>query len=285
MFLLSLGSAAPLQLAPRPISRQPRKLLVPTGCDHPGATLARRQWRTRASSRDKSSSMGVSEMEEMEEVEEIEEMEEMEEMEEIEEIEGDDRMEEGVEADVSPEIIKGQSLLGDRILDLVLQVLTNPDLEDVQLYSYKVNPQSKAVDIRLDKLSDLYGSPSIDDIEKFTRLLITSLETDLGPEKAGEFSLEVSSPGAERQLRVPDDLLRFCELPMRVESRDDKGNLITQVLSLVEYVEGGTRTQWKLADVRANVPGKGRPLTKKQKEQMFDLPLDQLVRVRLHIDF
>ncbi len=35
--------------------------------------------------------------------------------------------------------------------------------------------------------------------------------------------LEVSSPGAERQLRLPDDLLRFQELPMRVEWVDNTG--------------------------------------------------------------
>jgi ribosome maturation factor RimP len=40
-------------------------------------------------------------------------------------------------------------------------------------------------------------------------LLLQGLEAELGVEEAGELSFEVSTPGAERTLILPQDLLRF----------------------------------------------------------------------------
>jgi len=40
-------------------------------------------------------------------------------------------------------------------------------------------------------------------------LLCQGMEAELGVEAAGEISFEVSSPGAERTLIIPQDLLRF----------------------------------------------------------------------------
>jgi ribosome maturation factor RimP len=40
-------------------------------------------------------------------------------------------------------------------------------------------------------------------------LLLQGLEAELGAEAAGEVSFEVSTPGAERTLILPQDLLRF----------------------------------------------------------------------------
>jgi hypothetical protein len=40
-------------------------------------------------------------------------------------------------------------------------------------------------------------------------LYVQTMEAQLGAEAAGEISFEVSSPGAERMLILPQDLLRF----------------------------------------------------------------------------
>ena len=47
------------------------------------------------------------------------------------------------------------------------QVLRTPALEGIELYLFRAIIPQKKLDIRLDKLTDLYGSPSIDDIEKW----------------------------------------------------------------------------------------------------------------------
>ena len=46
------------------------------------------------------------------------------------------------------------------------QVLKAPALEGLELYLFRAIVPMKKLDIRLDKLTDVYGSPSIDDIEK-----------------------------------------------------------------------------------------------------------------------
>lgn len=132
-------------------------------------------------------------------------------------------------------------------------MLGQPHLRElgIELYSFKTIPSSKRLDIRLDKTGDRYGSPSLEDVEVFSRDFGTRLEAELvrlsprpiggipsptdslgpaacscpqGEKEAGEIEIEVSSPGAERLLRVPEDLDRFRELPMRVEYEIDSGS-------------------------------------------------------------
>ena len=59
----------------------------------------------------------------------------------------------------------------------------------------------------------------------------------------------------------------------------------TRVLQLAEHDEAGGVTRWRLADVRANRAGtKGRGLSRKQRDQVFEVPLAALRRVNLHLD-
>ncbi|CAI5975442.1 unnamed protein product [Closterium sp. NIES-65] len=81
-------------------------------------------------------------------------------------------------------------------------------------------------------------------------------------ELAEDIQIEVSSPGAERVVKVPDDLIRFKELPMYVHYRlpseadntGDKsttasgGKMSEEILSLVEVDEEERVTIWRVAD-------------------------------------
>ncbi|KAL0284984.1 UNVERIFIED_CONTAM: hypothetical protein Sangu_2799700, partial [Sesamum angustifolium] len=91
----------------------------------------------------------------------------------------------------------------------------------------------------------------------------------------------VSSPGADRLLRVPDDLLRFRDMPMVVsylqgsDSRCPEKNGVY----FLDTIETESRCcVWKLADVRENrdPSAKGRPLSRKQKDCRLKLPYDDL---------
>lgn len=106
------------------------------------------------------------------------------------------------------------------------EVLSKPSMQGLELYLFHAYPANKKIDIRLDKMDDLYGSPSIDDIEKFSRMLLAALEVALGVEASGEVSLEVSSPGAERQLKLPEELARFSELALRVRAGRGGGGVL-----------------------------------------------------------
>eukprot|EP00891_Asterochloris_glomerata_P009599 jgi/Astpho2/9599/Aster-x1591 len=117
------------------------------------------------------------------------------------------------EADMNPELDTGTQ--GLQAAQMLLQ---QPQFEQLDLFSFKAIQRNKRLDIRLDKLDDQYGSPSLDDVIDFTRALDAELERILGPDLGG-MELE----GAERIVRLPGDLKRFAELPMRVSFVDANG--------------------------------------------------------------
>ncbi|KAI5054840.1 hypothetical protein GOP47_0029985 [Adiantum capillus-veneris] len=166
--------------------------------------------------------------------------------------------------------------------------------DNFSLYAFKTSFENR-VYVRLDKHSDKYGSPSMVEIESFSSIYKERLE-EAGQAGAvpDNLALEVSSPGAERVVEVPDQLMRFKELPMlvRYEEAPENENTKTSpvvkdsILQLVSVETESGKAVWKLANVQANrqQAGKGRGLTKKQKEWRVELPLSSLRLVRLHID-
>ncbi|CAI5987188.1 unnamed protein product [Closterium sp. NIES-64] len=148
-----------------------------------------------------------------------------------------------------------------------------------------------------------YGSPMVEDIDSFlldfNALVIAAGERGELPQ---DIQIEVSSPGAERVVKVPDDLIRFKELPMYVHYRlpseadntGDKsttasgGKMSEEILSLVEVDEEERVTIWRVADVRLNrelYGGKGRPLSRKNRERRITVPFSDILVVRIYLDY
>jgi len=147
---------------------------------------------------------------------------------------------------------------------------------------------------------------------------VASLTQDVAAARPGAelpegISASVSSPGAERQILVPDDLDRFGQVPLKVAFKNQGGGLETQILrytGAVEDAEGST-LEWAIADVKANrmrhllsvgsafdtcvlvlmrlwhtVGGKGRPkITRKQRETVVRTRLEDIVKVNVFVDF
>ncbi|CAI5507358.1 unnamed protein product, partial [Closterium sp. Naga37s-1] len=110
---------------------------------------------------------------------------------------------------------------GQTALELAQEVLAGSKYGgEFELYGFKVYPERNWIRVRLDKLTDVYGSPMVEDIDSFLRefnaLVIAAGERGELPQ---DIQIEVSSPGAERVVKVPDDLIRFKELPMYVHYR------------------------------------------------------------------
>eukprot|EP00199_Chlamydomonas_sp_CCMP681_P005582 CAMPEP_0119110148 /NCGR_PEP_ID=MMETSP1180-20130426/27233_1 /TAXON_ID=3052 ORGANISM="Chlamydomonas cf sp, Strain CCMP681" /NCGR_SAMPLE_ID=MMETSP1180 /ASSEMBLY_ACC=CAM_ASM_000741 /LENGTH=261 /DNA_ID=CAMNT_0007096313 /DNA_START=244 /DNA_END=1029 /DNA_ORIENTATION=- len=165
------------------------------------------------------------------------------------------------------------------------KVLATPVMSAIELYVFRALPGPK-LDIRLDRMDDPYGSPTIDDIEKFCRMLFVELDAELGEEAGGNISLEVSSPGAERTLRLPQDLKRFAGLPLTVEYIDAATTKpVIKAMQLVEFDEALQVTSWRLADVRANAPAKGRGLSKRQLSTVLEIPLASIKKAHVHVNF
>eukprot|EP01018_Ginkgo_biloba_P019281 Gb_19982 [translate_table: standard] len=167
-----------------------------------------------------------------------------------------------------------------------------PFKDDLEIFAFRVS-SSGDICIRLDKLSDKYGSPSIDDIGTFTSIYAERLDE---AKKAGivpqHVALEVSSPGAERIVRVPQDLERFKDLPMYVRYMEETtkakpGSQEQDGIFQLDNIEMELGyCIWRLANVRLNreLFGKGRSLNKKQRDWRLRVPFTSLVLVRLYLD-
>lgn len=95
----------------------------------------------------------------------------------------------------------------------------------------------------------------------------------------------MSSPGAERLLKVPEDLDRFKGTPMLVHYVEEAGEPKDGVF-LLEAVETETRRcVWKLADVRENrdPQSKGRPMNRRRRDWRLEVPFEMLNRVMLYV--
>lgn len=204
----------------------------------------------------------------------------------------------GIEEPAEPEVgdgeegggvLLGSTYWGSKALTIAQEVVL-PFKDDLGIFAFKA-ANNGHVSVRLDKLSNKYGSPSIDDIRTFSSLYLEQLDE---AKQAGllpdNLALEVSSPGAERIVRVPQDLERFKDLPMYVrylEETAESGSKEQDGIFQIDCVEmeSGYST-WKLANVKLNrqLLGKGRALNKKQRQWRLRLPFASLVFVRLYLE-
>ncbi|XP_010415553.1 PREDICTED: uncharacterized protein LOC104701546 [Camelina sativa] len=176
---------------------------------------------------------------------------------------------------------------GERALSIAAEVLKQSE-KDLELFAFKTSPRGY-IYVRLDKLSNEYGCPTMDELEEFSREFKKRLDdagaANVVPE---DLALEVSSPGAERLLRVPEDLPRF-KMAMTV-SYVEETNSRTAVKSAVFLLESidaeSDKCVWKLADVRENrdPESKGRPLSRKQKDLRITLPFTAHRKISLYLD-
>lgn len=134
--------------------------------------------------------------------------------------------------------------------------------------------------IELDKLQDPYGSVNIGECEEYSRALREALD-ELEKSTAMDFnySLEVSSAGAERELSGLAEVQRFSALPLKV-SFEQAGKVLTEILS-VKGIDG-EKLECVLADCKANRKKFGP--AKLRKQTPFKLEWQHIKKVRLHLD-
>lgn len=183
----------------------------------------------------------------------------------------------------------GISLAGTKwdkqVLTMAEQVSKSFDGE-LGIYAFKTL-QNSAIRVRIESLTNKSGSPTMEDIEAFSKAYRERLNEAETNGSIPYISLEVSSPGLERVVRVPEDLERFKDRPMYVKYTTDVDEVCDGVLRLESFDLGTNRCIWGLADVKVNreKAGKGRPLNKKQREWRLDTPFESLVLVRIYAEF
>lgn len=102
--------------------------------------------------------------------------------------------------------------------------------------------------------------------------------------------LKVSSPGAERILKVPEDLSRFKDMPMKVTyvESEERHGMEKDGIFLLESIETKEeKCVWKLANVKENrdPESKGRPLSRKTRDWRLNLPFTMHKQVTLYLEF
>lgn len=104
-------------------------------------------------------------------------------------------------------------------------------------------------------------------------------------------NLQVSSPGAERLLKVPEDLHRFKDFPMVVsyvegDTTEAKSQEKTGYFVVDSIETESEHCVWKLADIKENrdPASKGRPMSRKRKDWRLKLPYSMLKKVALYLD-
>ncbi|TYJ00553.1 hypothetical protein E1A91_A13G093400v1 [Gossypium mustelinum] len=160
--------------------------------------------------------------------------------------------------------------------------------DDIKLYAFKTTPRGY-IYVRLDKLSDEYGCPSMEELQSYSQEYKKRLdEAGERREIPDDLALQVSSPGAERILKVPDDLDRFQDMAMRVCYIEDAGSNYTEKsgVFLLDSVEE-ENCVWKLAEVKENRDpnSKGRPFSRKQKDWRLKLPFDKHKMIMLYLEY
>ncbi|PRQ40619.1 putative ribosome maturation factor RimP [Rosa chinensis] len=177
---------------------------------------------------------------------------------------------------------------GEQALSIAREVLTR-FCDDMKLFSFKTTPRGY-VFVRLDKLSNEYGCPSMEDLGRYSKEYKKRLD-EVGAlgEIPEDLAVEVSSPGAERLLKVPGDLPRFKDKTMRVcylEDVDSKHPEKDGVFMLESVETESESCVWKLANVKENrdPDSKGRPLTRKQTDWRLKLPFSAHKRVLLYLN-
>lgn len=102
------------------------------------------------------------------------------------------------------------------VRDILDSIIERP----LAVFAFKMISQNNhsLIEISLDNLDHPYGSVTIGDCEQVSRKLALILETDHAEEN---FTLQVSSAGAERELKIPGDLERFRSVPVRIVYREE----------------------------------------------------------------
>ncbi|KAL0360330.1 UNVERIFIED_CONTAM: hypothetical protein Sradi_3717500 [Sesamum radiatum] len=175
-----------------------------------------------------------------------------------------------------------------KALEIAEEVIISFDGE-LGIYAFKTLLNA-AIQVRIERLTNKSGSPSMTDIEAFSTTYRARLdEAEATGSIPGNISLEVSSPGVERVVQIPQDLERFKDRNLYVRYATeavDGGSSpeLDGVFRLISFDSESSSCTWGLADVRVNreKSGKGRQLSKKQKEWRLNTPLDSLRLVRLY---
>lgn len=147
------------------------------------------------------------------------------------------------------------------------------------------------IEVSLDNLDDPTGAVRLEDCEEYSKRIVdlidNAIETDDSeltealPEgmTTENYSLEVSSAGAERRLKIPEDLERFRDRPLRLKVLVDQTRHRLHVLFREMKKTDDGSLLFEFEDYRSGKSGSGKQKkSKKKASSLFDE--DGKIRIR-----
>ena len=165
-------------------------------------------------------------------------------------------------------------------LEMTRDLISAPPFDALTLHTFRIDARRRQVCVTLDKYVDAYGSPSLEEISSFTEVLSERMCESLGNAVMESLKFEVSSPGAERRVRLPFELSRFDHLPMKVCHRTEDDTSATKILEFQR--QDGEMSVWKYWKGKFN-----RKMTKLRNADFVKeirIPLKNLLHVHLFLD-
>lgn len=155
----------------------------------------------------------------------------------------------------------------------ILELLKDCLIYPIQLFSLKLssNGNNYLIDLTLDNLENKYGSVTVQDCERVSKYLSKEIEEKL---MIDSFSIQISSAGVERELRIPEDLLRFKGLTIQLTHKDEAGKPVQNIYKLINFLDD---------KIYLEVHKKKKSTSAKKMETV--VLLKDTIRGRLYLDF
>lgn len=186
------------------------------------------------------------------------------------------------------------------LLERNLQKIAEKEFEGkLAIYSAKISNINDGfhIEIELDGKNDPRGAVNINECSQFSQILRLAIDDAIQggdsdwkrtlPEDftVDNYSMEVSSAGVNRKLKLPGDLRRFIELPIEIKynTKIDHDENAIIVKDVVMYIEGEKELIFQKYKKKQKKRIKGKK--KHDDETTFILNLNQIIEARLYLDF
>lgn len=119
-----------------------------------------------------------------------------------------------------------------------IEIFLQENLESpLEVFHLEVRDRNKhfLVQLTLDNLENKYGSVNVEQCARVSRMLKEHLDAD---SEQTNYTLHVSSAGAERELRLPEDLERFQGIPVKLKLQSDDKPAKTEVYIIKSIMDG-----------------------------------------------
>ena len=167
--------------------------------------------------------------------------------------------------------------------------------EGTGIYGIRTIPSGDGFhfEVELDGLNDPAGAVSLDTCTEVSHRLVEIIDGALEkgervtsglPEGLNQenYSLEVSSAGAERKLRLPEDLERFKALPLKIKY-DREGTIESELVLFRAFLEGG-RIQFERYQPKRKKAGQ-RSMARKAIREPLILESSSILEGNLYLDY